>query len=96
MLTNFGRRHNEEHFYEIILNLDQWFRRRGHLKIFLIYSSGGLLFSASNHLFNYETIMNWEQWFKRKCCLKTFLISSGTICSILEESIMRNSSVKSI
>ena len=26
-LCNFGTGHNEEHFYEIILNLDQWFRR---------------------------------------------------------------------
>ena len=26
---------------EIILNLDQWFRRRCPLKIFLIWSSGG-------------------------------------------------------
>ena len=41
-MINFGRKHNEEHFFEIILNLDQLCRRRGHLKIFLIYSSGGL------------------------------------------------------
>ena len=27
-LCNFGREHHEEHFYEIIFNLDQWFRRR--------------------------------------------------------------------
>ena len=27
--------------YEIILNLDQWFKRRSLLKIFLIWSSGG-------------------------------------------------------
>ena len=26
-LSNFGRRHHEKHFYEIILNLDKWFRR---------------------------------------------------------------------
>ena len=30
-----------EYFCEIIMNLDQWFRRKCHLKIFLIYSSGG-------------------------------------------------------
>ena len=41
-LINFGRRHHEEHFFEIILNLDQLFRKRGNLKIFFIYSSGGL------------------------------------------------------
>ena len=39
-LCNFVRRHNEEQFCEIILNLDQWFRRC-HLQIFLIWSSGG-------------------------------------------------------
>ena len=38
-LCNFGRRHHEEQFCEIILNLDQWFRRRSCLKIFLIWSS---------------------------------------------------------
>ena len=40
-LCNFGRRHHEEKFCEIILNLDQWFKRRCCLKIFLIWSSGG-------------------------------------------------------
>ena len=39
-LCNIGRGHYEEHFCEIILNLDQWFRRKFPLKIFLIYSSG--------------------------------------------------------
>ena len=27
-LCNFGRRHHEEQFGEIILKLDQWFRRK--------------------------------------------------------------------
>ena len=27
-LCNIGRRHHEEQFCEIILNLDQWFRRK--------------------------------------------------------------------
>ena len=40
-LCNFGKRHHEEQFCEIILNLDQWFRRRCRLKIFLIWSSSG-------------------------------------------------------
>ena len=39
-LCNFQRRYYEEQFCEIILNLDQWFRRKCHLKIFLIWSSG--------------------------------------------------------
>ena len=34
-LCNFGIKHHEEQFCEIILNLDQWLRRF-HLKIFLI------------------------------------------------------------
>ena len=42
ILINFGRRHNEEHFFEIYLNLDQLLRRKGLLKRFLNYSSGGL------------------------------------------------------
>ena len=40
-LCNFGRGHYEEHFCEIILNLNQWFRRRFRYKIFLIFSSDG-------------------------------------------------------
>ena len=35
-LRYFGRGHHEENFCEIILNLDQWFRRTWCLKIFLI------------------------------------------------------------
>ena len=34
-LCDFGGRHYEKHFCEITLNLDQWFRRRCRLKIFL-------------------------------------------------------------
>ena len=40
-LCNFGKGHYEAQFYEIILNLDQRFRRRYFLKIFRIWSSGG-------------------------------------------------------
>ena len=39
ILINFDRRHHEEYFCEIILNLDQWFKRCC-LKIFLNYISG--------------------------------------------------------
>ena len=38
--NNSGRVYYEEHFCEIILNLGQWFRRKGCLKK-LIWSSGG-------------------------------------------------------
>ena len=37
-LCNFGRKHHEEQSCEIILNLDQWFRRKCHLKV-CIWSS---------------------------------------------------------
>ena len=42
----FGRRHHEEQFCKIILNLDQWFRRRCHLKDFLSEALAALLFSG--------------------------------------------------
>ena len=38
-LCNIERRHHEEQSCEIILNLDQWFRRKCSLKAFLIWSS---------------------------------------------------------
>ena len=37
----FGKGSCEEHFCEIILDLDQWFCKRDRKNIFLIYSSGG-------------------------------------------------------
>ena len=42
----FGLKHNEKHFCEIILNLEQ-LGRICHLKICLIYSSGGHLFHGA-------------------------------------------------
>ena len=76
-----------EQFCEIILNLDQWFRRRCHLKIFLINKLSealvAILFSEANHLCNFgrgcyeeqfcEFISNLGQWFRRRCRLKDFL-----------------------
>ena len=35
-MCNFGRRHREEQSCEIILNLDQWFRRKCCLKVFYL------------------------------------------------------------
>ena len=46
-LCNFGRRHQEEQSCDIILNLDQWFRRRCCLKVFLICSTGSPLVQGS-------------------------------------------------
>ena len=77
-----------EQFCDIILNLDQWFRRC-LLKIFFIWSSDGPFCSLErNHLCNFgsgyqeeqlcEIILNLYQWFRRRCPLKIFLIwSSG-------------------
>ena len=39
-LCNIGRRHHEEQSCEIILNFDQWFRRKCRLRVFLIWSFG--------------------------------------------------------
>ena len=39
-LCNFGRRYHEKQFCEIILNLDQWFRRNCRPNVFLIWISG--------------------------------------------------------
>ena len=50
-LYNFGRRHHEEQFCEIILNLDQWFKRIYRLKIFLIWSSVGPFEQRSGTIF---------------------------------------------
>ena len=38
-LCNSGRRHHKEQFCEIILNLDQWFSKKCHLKVIPIWSS---------------------------------------------------------
>ena len=53
-LCNFGRGNQEEQFFEIILNLDQCFRRRCVLKIFLIWrSEGPYVQGKRNHLCNF-------------------------------------------
>ena len=44
-MCNFGRRHHEEHFPEINLNLDKWFRRRCRLIFFLSRALSALMFS---------------------------------------------------
>ena len=58
-LCNFGRGHHEKHFYEIILNLDKWFRRICHLKTVLIKSSGDPCIkpSENNYAIMVEAIM---------------------------------------
>ena len=46
MFPYFGRGYQEEQFCEIILKLDQWFRRRCLLKDFLSGALGALLVSG--------------------------------------------------
>ena len=46
-LCNFCRRLQEEQFCEIILNLDQWFKRRCRLKCYLTGALAALLFSTA-------------------------------------------------
>ena len=86
-LCNFGRLY-EEPFCEIILNLDQWFRRCpldiSYLKLWQPFCSAQL-----NHLCNFgrgyyeeqfcEIIKNLNQWFRR-CLLKIFL--SGALMAL--------------
>ena len=45
--VHFGKGYYEEQFCEIILNLDQWFRRRCHLKDFLSGALTALLFGGA-------------------------------------------------
>ena len=75
-LCNLCIRHCREQVCEIILNLDQWFRRCP-LKIFLIELWQPFCSVELNHLCNFgkghyekqfcEMILNLEQWFRRKC-----------------------------
>ena len=63
----------------IFLNLDQWFRRRCHFKIFLIWSSGGLFVQQSGTIYaiSVEGIMrnNSEKLFK--------ILTSGSVDVLL-------------
>ena len=85
-LCNCGRRHHEEQLCEIILNLDQWFRRKCRLKVFLIWSSGSPFVQRSVTICAIlvegimRKILNLDQWFRRRC-LKDFL--SGAMALLL-------------
>ena len=75
-LYNFGRRHHHQQFSKIILNLDQRFRRKCCLKIFLSRALAAPLFSNIGRGYYEEQfceiISNLGQWFRR-CRLKDFL-----------------------
>ena len=57
-LCNFGRVHHEEQFCEIVLNLDQRFRKKCHFKTFLIESC----MAEWNHLCNFGRRHHEEQF----------------------------------
>ena len=72
------------------VKLDQWFRRRCLLKIFLIGALAAFCSVERNNFCNFgrehyeeqfcEFILNLGQWFRR-CCLKDFL--SGALVAFL-------------
>ena len=87
-LCNFGRRHHEKQFCEIVLNLDQWFKRCSkdisYLELWWPFCS-----VKRNHLCNFsrghyeqqfcEFISKLGQWFRR-CLLKDSL--SGALSGL--------------
>ena len=80
-LCNCGKRHYKQHFCEITLNVDQWYRRRC-LKYFYLLLWWPFCLVRQNHLCNCgrglyekhfcEIILSLDQWFKRYS-LKIFL-----------------------
>ena len=79
-LHNFSRGYYEEHLCEIILKLDQWFKRRCRLKDFLSRAPAAVMFSGAEPFMQFgrghygehisEIILNLDLWFRRKCRLK--------------------------
>ena len=46
-LGNSGRRYHEEQLFELILNLDKWFRRKCRLNVFLSGALAALFFDGA-------------------------------------------------
>ena len=91
----------------MILNLDQRFKRRCPLKIFLIWSSHSLLFSGANHLCNFSRgyyeeqfgpVVQEEMPFNDISYLELWRqfcsVELYHVCNILVACIKRNNSVK--
>ena len=82
-MFNFVRGYNEEQFCEIILNLDQWLRRKCRLNIFYLEFLQHFQSAEQKHLCNCgkecyekqycEIILNLGHWFRKTCRLKHFL-----------------------
>ena len=59
-LCNFGRGYQEEQFYDIILNLGQWFRRRCLLNDFLSGAAlATLMFSGAEPFMQFLKSASW-------------------------------------
>ena len=58
-LCNFGRGFYDEQFYEIILNLGQWFRRRCSLKDFFTGALAALLFGGAELFLQFCKRASW-------------------------------------
>ena len=79
-----ARQLDGRHVCEIVLNLNQWFRRRCCLRYSYLELWRPFCSAEQNHLCNFgrghheeqfcEVILNLDQWFKSRCRLKTFLI----------------------
>ena len=53
-LCNIGKGHYEEQFCEFVLNLEQWLRRKCHLKTFYLELRQPLVSVEQNHLCNFS------------------------------------------
>ena len=82
-LCNFGRGHYDEYFCEIILNFDQWLKRRCHIKKFYFKLQWPFCSTEQTCWCNVgrghygdhacEIIFNFALCFRRRCHLKIFL-----------------------
>ena len=70
-MCNFGRGDYEEHFCDIILNLDQWFRSlfkvisKLALVANILHIMGLFVQFLEEHF--YLTNLNLDLWFRRRC-----------------------------
>ena len=98
-LCYFCRRHHKEQICKIILNLEQWFRRKWHLNLYLELWQP---FCSADHnrLCSFcrgyygkrfcEIILNLGQWFRRRCCLQDFNLELWQPSCLLEHNNLCN------
>ena len=87
--NQFDRVSLKEHVCEIILKSGHWSRRRCHLKLFSIFSSGGhsvqwsgtilAIFGRGSSKEHFcEIILKLDHWSRRRCRLKKLLTDGRT------------------